>query len=170
MKNLLIAMFVLIIVGATARAQSNTKAVELVEDLKLQLIDLSAKEEAAKLQAELLDESLKPENIERSLAGIGSTRPEDLREQRRRQLTIEKTAVEAKLEQLRLQRLRLEQSLLEAESKAYQQSAKGSPPVENYLGAGLAKPGRLLTMLMAGIVLIGVFAAGGLFIRRRLIQ
>ena len=53
-----------------------------------------------KLGLQQLDESIKPENIERSLAGIGSTRPEELRETRRRQLTIERDGVLAQLKTL----------------------------------------------------------------------
>ena len=71
------------------------------------------------------------ENIERALAGVGSTKPEELREQRRRQLTIEKTGVVAQLEQTAALRSRLEASLAAAEVEAYQQSAKGSTAIQN---------------------------------------
>ena len=37
-----------------------------------------------------LEEDLKPENIERALAGFGSTKPEEVRDRRRRLLMIEK--------------------------------------------------------------------------------
>ena len=67
---------------------------------------------------------MKPENIERSLAGIGSTRPEDLRELRRRQLTIDKDSVSAQLKLLARSRERLESVLRTAETRAYQQSAQ----------------------------------------------
>jgi hypothetical protein len=69
------------------------------------------------LQARLkqLDEDMRPENIERSLALTGSTRPEDLREQRRRQLEAEKAGVQAQLDLLATSRARLETAIATAE-------------------------------------------------------
>ena len=61
-------------------AQSTTDAAEKADNLRLQLLDVQAKEAALQERVRQLDEDLKPENIERSLAGIGSTRPEELRE------------------------------------------------------------------------------------------
>jgi hypothetical protein len=114
-----------------SRAQDKPSAAETVEDLKLQLIDVKAREDDLKFRVQQLDENLKPENIERALAGVGSTRPEELREQRRRQLTIEKTRVVAQLEETAALRSRLEASLAAAEVEAYQQSAKGSTAIQN---------------------------------------
>ena len=116
-----------------SRAQDKPSAAETVDNLKLQLIDVHAREEDLKLRVQQLDENLKPENIERALAGVGSTRPEELREQRRRQLTIEKTGVVAQLEETTALRSRLEASLAAAEVEAYQQSAKGSTPIQNVM-------------------------------------
>jgi hypothetical protein len=70
-----------------------------------------------------LEESLKPENIESSLAGVGSTKPEDLREQRRRQLEIERNGVQAQLNLLATSHTRLEQAIAQADAEAYRQSA-----------------------------------------------
>jgi ribosomal protein S7 len=110
-----------------SRAQDKPSAAETVENLKLQLIDVKAREDDLKLRVQQLDENLKPENIERALAGVGSTRPEELREQRRLQLTI------AQLEETAALRSRLETSLAAAEVEAYQQSAKGSSPIQNVM-------------------------------------
>jgi len=63
-------------------------------------------------------EYLKPENIEKGLAGIGSTRPEELREQRRRQLEIEKKSVQTRLDQLATSRNRLETGIVQADAAA----------------------------------------------------
>ena len=115
------------------RSQDKPSAAETVENLKLQLIDVKAREDNLKLRVQQLDEDLKPENIERALAGVGSTRPEELREQRRLQLTIEKTRVVAQLEETAALRSRLETSLAAAEVEAYQQSAKGSTPIQNVM-------------------------------------
>ena len=87
MKSVMILFLMILVVSCfstPAFAQNEQSAVETVLNLKLQLIDLDAKQETAKLQVQQLEEALKPENIEHSLAGIGSTRPEELREQRGR--------------------------------------------------------------------------------------
>src|SRR6185437_8145161 len=75
-----------------------------------------------------LDEALKPENIQNSLAGVGSTHPEDLREQRRRQLEKEKAGVVAQLERLAASQRRLENAVAAADAAAYQQSAQPNIP------------------------------------------
>ena len=71
----------------------------------------------------MAQEYLKPENIEKGLAGIGSTRPEELREQRRRQLEIEKKSVQTRLDQLATSRTRLETRIVQADAAAYHSSA-----------------------------------------------
>lgn len=76
-------------------SKENTDSVQAAEDLRAQLLDVQAKESELQARARQLDEDLKPENIERSLAGIGSTKPEELREMRSRQLTIERDRVQA---------------------------------------------------------------------------
>ena len=64
-------------------AQDASGAAQAADKLRLQLLDTQAKEAELQARERQLDEDLKPENIERSLAGIGSTKPEDLRELRR---------------------------------------------------------------------------------------
>src|SRR5258705_1230157 len=108
-----------------SRAQDKPSAAETVENLKFQLLDVKAREDNLRLRVQQLDEDLKPENIERALAGVGSTRPGGLREQRRRQLTIEKTAVVAQLEETVALRSRLEVDRAVAEGEAYPQRATG---------------------------------------------
>src|SRR5882762_4567954 len=86
-------LFALAILVAPAMAQSGAQ--ERAARLRAQLSDLQAQQ--ADLQSRLaqLDEDIKPENIERSLAGIGSTHPEDLREARRRQLEIQRKGIQS---------------------------------------------------------------------------
>ena len=160
MKNLLFAFILVLLTsfGGAAIAQTKDPA-DVVQDLKLQLIDLTAQEEALKLQSAQLDESLKPENIEHSLAGIGSTRPEELRAQRQRQLMVEKTAVVSKLEQVTTKRTQLESALAVAESKLYEQSARGPSPIENELGALAIAPAWWFTLLAAGLFALGILVA-----------
>src|SRR5215211_2967158 len=123
LKSGLVLLLVLMF-SAVANAQETASAAESVEKLRAQLLEVQGKEEGLRARVQQLDESLKPENIERSLAGIGSTRPEELRELRRRQLTIERDGVQAQLQTLETSKLRLESALANAEALAYQQSAK----------------------------------------------
>jgi len=122
-KILILTVALLSPLTATA-AEEKTEAAQSVESLRLQLLEVESKEAALEARARQIDEDLKPENIERSLAGIGSTRPEDLRELRRRQLTIDKDSVSAQLKLLARSRERLESVLRTAETRAYQQSAQ----------------------------------------------
>ena len=172
MKSAMI-IFVIILAtscfSSTAYSQTKQSAVETVQDLKLQLIELDARQETAKLQGQQLEEALKPENIERSLAGVGSTKPEELREQRRRQLLIEKKAADAQLEQLTLRRTQLETALSAAEVQAYQQSADG-PRVENSLRVASITPTWLLALGLLAILVIAVVLCISVLLRIQAIE
>ena len=120
----LILFFLLLTFSGAVQAQQAPSAAENAERLRAQLLEIQTKEDALKARAEYLDEALKPENIERSLAGIGSTRPEELRESRRRQLQSQRDGVTAQLRVLETSRLRLETAILDADARAYQQSAR----------------------------------------------
>ena len=159
-------LLILLIAWATpVLAQSDQSSAESIDELKLQLIDLGAQEEAMKLQAQQLDEALKPENIEHSLAGYGSTKPEELREQRRKELTAEKAAVTAQLEQLALKRTQLEAAISAAEVRAYHQSASGM--IENYLGVRVSNFFLRIGIILMAVVFVFLGAAGLLIARQR---
>jgi chromosome segregation ATPase len=102
---------------------TQTTAQERAANLRRQLAEVQEKQTELETRLQQLEEDLKPENIEKGLAGIGSTRPEDLREQRRRQLEIEKKSVQTRLDQLATSRTRLETGILQADAAAYQSSA-----------------------------------------------
>lgn len=108
---------------STATAQSPTSGAESAENLRMQLLDVMTRETALQNRAEELNQELIPENIERYFQGTGSTRPEVLRDQRRRQLSQEKEGVLIQLEQVGVSRVRLEMAVRTADSIAYQQSA-----------------------------------------------
>ena len=130
------SFFVLLLVltlTATAFAQESQpeSAAETLEKLRAHMLELQGKEEGLRARVQQLEESLKPENIERSLAGVGSTKPEQLRESRRRQLTIERDGVLAQLKILEASKQRLETAIANAEALAYQQSARPAPTAGN---------------------------------------
>ena len=115
---------------------------ERAANLRAQLIETQAKQAELQLRLQQLEEDLKPENIERSLAGVGSTHPEDLRAARRRQLEIQKKGVQSQLEVLTAGRTRLEAAIASADAASYQQSAGIGPS---------AAPARTATSINNGI-------------------
>lgn len=150
-------MFIALVLAFTSNAvgEETSDAAQAVESLRVQLLEVQAKEAELQARARQLDEDLKPENIERSLAGIGSTRPEELRELRRRQLTIERESVRAQLKLVGTSRERLESVLRTAETQAYQQSAAGTTtPLNQMLVAQNAGGYRWVFGMLAGVIAI----------------
>ena len=123
---LLLVLFLSSFLAASAQNSS-------VESLRSQLSDVQAKEAELQTRLKQLEEDLKPENIEKYFALNGSTHPEELREERRRQLEGERDRVRTQLDQLATSRTRLETAIATAEAAAYRQSANPSslnPQVE----------------------------------------
>ena len=110
---------------------AQTSAQEIAANFRLQMSDVQLRQAELQARNEQLEEDLKPENIERSLAGVGSTRPELLRDQRRRQLEIVKDGVRVQLDELDRSRIRLEAAIAEADARAYWQSAGLCIPPED---------------------------------------
>ncbi|MEP6741675.1 MAG: hypothetical protein ABJB61_04180 [bacterium] len=136
-------------------AQSTSGTGQRVAALRAQLLDVQAKEDALQARARQLNEDLKPENIERSLAGIGSTKPEELRDLRRRQLTIERESLRTQLNLLSASRERLESAIRTAESAAYQQSAEGfATPLDQTMLAQNAISPRWSVGILVGLVAV----------------
>ena len=121
--SIVLAFVVALIVLANTPAVGQSSAADLAASLRSQLSELETKQSALQTRLQELDEKLKPENIEKSLAGVGSTRPEEVREQKRRQLEIERNGVQKQLELLATSRTRLEASIARADAEAYRQSA-----------------------------------------------
>ena len=85
-----------------------TRAEQRAEQLRAQLMDIQSKIADFEARLESLEWALKPENIENSTAGIGSTRPEQARDARKRQLEGERARVRAQLKLAETSRSRLE--------------------------------------------------------------
>jgi hypothetical protein len=147
--------------------EPSTGPAENAADLRTRLAEVQLRQADLQAQLNLLDEALKPENIEHSLAGVGSTRPEELREQRRRQLTIEKDGVTRQLDLLATSRTRLESAIQLADNRAYQQSAQGfSGNQVGFTPLYAVNPRRLVMICAVVFVVLGI---GGLvaLIRRQ---
>jgi chromosome segregation ATPase len=94
-----------------------TRAEQRSENLRTQQVDVESKLADLQSRLEQVEYSLKPENIERSAAGYGTTRPEEVREARRRSLENEKSRLESQIRILETSRARLEQSLATADAE-----------------------------------------------------
>lgn len=84
--------------------------------LRKQLIELIEKETSLKSRLAQIDEDMRPENIERAMSGIGTTRTAELRDVRRRSLEIEKRGSESLLNLTTQNRLRLEEDVRQADA------------------------------------------------------
>ena len=92
-----------------------THAEQRAEILRRQLIDLIEKETSYKSRLTQMDEDLRPENIERSMVGIGSTRAPEMRDTRARVLQNEKRGIESVLAVTVQSRIRLEEDVRQAD-------------------------------------------------------
>ena len=132
-QNVLASM----LLASSAYAQET--ATERGARLRAQLADLQAQQTDLEARLAQLDEAMKPENIEHSLAGVGSTRPEELREARRRQLEIRRRGVQSQLDSLANTRTRLESAIAVADSETARQL---SPPATNSVSKNNSRPVR----------------------------
>ena len=124
-KLLALLVLVLAIFSVAAVARAQTSAQDRADSLRLQLEEIKTKQLDLQTRLQILDEQMQPENIEKSLAGTGSTRPEDLRELRRKQLEKEKQGTQQQLALLATSQTRLETAIARADAYAYHQSAQG---------------------------------------------
>jgi hypothetical protein len=163
-------ILVLITVGVAAPLAAQQRSLQEASssDLKKQLIDIQAREIQLRIRLEEIDQALQPESMERDLAGIGSVHPEQLRENRRKLLTIERNGLRSQLDLLEQLRARIEATIeVNEEAAAYMKygaptPAKPSPQpqmavtLRNFHGAAV----HLQKLL--GAFAIAVVLAGGL--------
>lgn len=81
------------------------------EKFQLHLIEISEKEAPLLARIDQINQQLKPEAMERTLAGVGSVHPEELREETKKTLANERYRIQAQLEVLRQDRYRTQASL-----------------------------------------------------------
>ena len=147
-----------------ARAQTTPSAFEQAQKLRGELSQLHDREAEVKIRLTELEYELKPENIERHFAGVGSVHPEELREARRKQLQLEKDRLTGQLSEIDQNQARLETEIQIADSKAYQQSALGASKLKvslDQLTPFLTGTVFRLAALIFALVVVGlaVFAA-----------
>lgn len=88
-----------------------TKSEQRSDSLRRQLFEMIEKENTIRGRLDQIDNDLRPESIERSTAMVGSLRPEEIREQRRRSLNLEKSNLQTLLAAVQKNRTDLELNL-----------------------------------------------------------
>jgi phage shock protein A len=101
-----------------------TRAEQRAEQVRTQLMDIQSKIADFEAKLEQIDFALKPENIESAAAGYGSTRPEAIRDMRKKQLESERSRVTAQLKLAETSRTRLETASANADAEVDSLRAK----------------------------------------------
>ena len=92
-----------------------TKEEDRIRVSQKELVDLSAREAPLRKRLDEIETQQQPDRIERSLAGVGSTRPEEVRDSVSRQLSIEKRQIQAQLDTIQASRTRNQSFITNAE-------------------------------------------------------
>ena len=110
-----------------------SRAEQRAEGFRAQLRDVQAKEADLQSRLEQIDYDLKPENIERNSSFYGTTRPEDVRDARRRQLENERSRIQSQLTLIQTSRIRLESAIALADTEVERLRARldASDPLTN---------------------------------------
>ena len=94
-----------------------SRAEQRSAQLRGELREVTSKKADLEAHLEDVEYALKPENIERATQGYGTTRPEEVRDQRKRQLENERTRVQQQLDQLNASQTRLEQAVATSDAE-----------------------------------------------------
>lgn len=101
-----------------AKATENAiQTTDKIENLRVQITEIETKKSNLQERIRQLDEAMLPQNLEQTTVIAGSTRPEELRENRRRQLEAEKKAAQSQIELLDQSRSRIELSIAATQPK-----------------------------------------------------
>ncbi len=108
-----------------ARAEGRT------ESLRKQLFEMIEKENTLKSRIEQIDYDIRPEIIERALQISGSMKPEEIRENRRKNLDAERLNLETLLTQVQSTRANLESNLQRADAMLERLRTKLERDIDN---------------------------------------
>ena len=113
-----------------------TKAEQRAENLRKQVFEMIEKETVTRTRLDSIDIDVRPESIERNVALVGTMRPEELREARRRSLTAERTNLQNLLADIQRTRSVLEQNLQRADSLVERLRTKLDKDIDDALADG----------------------------------
>ena len=92
-----------------------SRAEQRSSQLRTELREVQGKKGDLEGHLEMVENDLKPENIERAVAGYGTTRPEELRAQRQKQLENDRTRTRQQIDQLAASEGRIQQAIASAD-------------------------------------------------------
>jgi Carboxypeptidase regulatory-like domain len=144
MRRTFAIISIVLVIAFIVIAQDTSSPDDTIANLKQQLMEIEWIETASRIRLEELDEQLKPENIEIAVAGVGSIHPEELREYRRKQLTIEREGIQTQLDLLDEKRARIKAAIAAEEYTAYLKYALPSPTP-----SPVTSPSKPMTELMS---------------------
>ncbi|HEX6185444.1 MAG TPA: hypothetical protein VFZ44_16275 [Pyrinomonadaceae bacterium] len=128
MRRIFIIMLLVLGAAVPAWAQ-DVSAVEIqIERLRSQLRDVVDLEARLQERVSQLDEDLRPESVERSVAAVGTTDAAALRARRREELERQKADVNGQLSAAAAKRARLESEIAAAEAEAVRLKAASLAP------------------------------------------
>jgi hypothetical protein len=117
-----------------------TKAEQRVESLRKQSFEMLDKENSLKTRLEQIDSDLRPESIERSVAFVGSLRPEELRASRKKSLEAERNNVQSLLTEIQRTRSNLDLNVQKAEMLVERLRTKLEGDIDSALDDNPNKP------------------------------
>lgn len=130
MRHLVFSGLLILASAGHAWAQE-VSAVELqISRLRSQHADAVDLEARLQERSQQLEEALRPENVERSVAGVGTTDAAGLRARRREQLEQQKAKVDGQLAEVSARRANLEAEIAAAEAEAVRLKAAALAPKE----------------------------------------
>ena len=109
------------------------RAEQRSESLRKQVFDMMEKENNIKTRIDSLEYDLRPEMIERNAAMVGTLRPEEIRDSRRKSLQSEKTNLQNLLVEIQRTRATLEISLARADEMVEKLRAKFEKEIDTAL-------------------------------------
>ena len=112
-----------------------TKAEQRVESLRKQRFDLVEKENSIRSRIDQIDVDIRPESIEKNIALVGTLRPEELREARRKSLDAERRNLQSMLNEIIASRTSLENNLLRADALVEKLRVKLERDIDNALSS-----------------------------------
>lgn len=107
-----------------------SRAEQRAEVMRKQLLELIEKETSFKTRLVQIEEDMRPDNVERSISLIGSTRTSELRDVRRRVLDNERRGVDSLLNQTSQSRTRLEDDVKQADALVLKLRQRVLPLIE----------------------------------------
>lgn len=110
-----------------------SRAEQRAETLREKLFNLTEKENSLKAEMEQVEYDSQDDVINRNLAVIGSMRPEELREQKRRTLQNKKTNLSNLLQQIQANKAGLEENVVKADLLVEKLRAKLETDIDNVL-------------------------------------